>query len=355
MLEQAVSKYGEPSTKPLQLVELVTSRSDAHIKEAETYSDGNSLLEDFKRPPSDQESITSSIQLANTIVNKAQTINQATHQTIQQNVSENSVYPRKRLRSELENVPVSSNDCEDDGVDDLFPSATDQDDKDDDSIAEANVDFDSLPTMVNPKLNQAVRSKLQTNAKYAVNDTVYQSLFAQYKKKCLSDLSQLDAMYLEPNFYKLIALENILFLKPGFYSTDMLRLFGEANLNKLYKHLLQPHYSFDTTKHTDLLNLIDDIFEKACFDYHEVEANLEQLSQSIKDWLKYFLKDINDTFRLRYPESNPNKRKLVKKEVLRPDCLVTNISQSQYRENITYGEVKSPYYTNRTRALILDM
>jgi|GEM_PF-6366585 len=93
-----------------------------------------SLLEDFKIPPSDQESITSSIQLANTIVNKAQTINQATHQTIQQNVSENSVHPRKRLRSELENVPVSSNDCEDDDLDDLFPSATDQDDKDDDSM-----------------------------------------------------------------------------------------------------------------------------------------------------------------------------------------------------------------------------
>ncbi|KAK4520190.1 ETF domain-containing protein [Mucor velutinosus] len=138
------------------------------------------------------------MKLANTIVNKAQTINQATHQTIQQNVSENSVHPRKRLRSELENVPVSSNDCEDDDLDDLFPSATDQDDKDDDSIdrlfnsnndAEANVDFDSLPTMVNPKLNQAVRSKLQTNAKYAVGDTEYQNLFAQYKKKRLNDLS----------------------------------------------------------------------------------------------------------------------------------------------------------------------
>ncbi|KAK4516083.1 chromatin-remodeling complex subunit ies6 [Mucor velutinosus] len=209
--------------------------------------------------------------------------------------------------------------------------------------AEANVDFDSLPTTVNPKLNQAVRSKLQTNAKYAVGDTEYQSLFAQYKKKCLSDLSQLDAIYLEPNFYKLIALENILFLKPGFYSTDMLRLFGEANLNKLYKHLLKTHFSFDTTKHTDLLNLIDDIFEKAFFDYHETQ------------WLKYFLNDINDTFRLRYPESNPNERKLVKKEVLRPDCLVTNIPQSQYRENIAYGEVKSSYYTNSTRALILDV
>jgi len=58
--------------------------------------------------------------------------------------------------------------------------------------------------MVNPKLNQAVRSKLQTNAKYAVGDTEYQSLFAQYKKKCLSDLSQLDAIYLEPNFHKLM-------------------------------------------------------------------------------------------------------------------------------------------------------
>gem|GEM_PF-5396700 len=40
---------------------------------------------------------------------------------------------------------------------------------------------------------------------------------------------------------------------------------------------------------------------------------------------------------------------------MRPDCLVTNISQSQYRENIAYGEVKSSYYTNRTRALILYM
>ncbi|KAK4520309.1 uncharacterized protein ATC70_008442 [Mucor velutinosus] len=181
---------------------------------------------------------------------------------------------------------------------------------------------------------------------------------------------------------------------PGSYCTDMLRLFGEANVNKLYKHLLKTHYSFDTTKHTDLLNLIDDIFEKAFFDYHEVEANLEQLSQGMKDvWhkriircirelleflpqykeveafnecvlrtrfldpvVKYFLNDINDTFRLRYPESNLNERKLVKKEVLRPDCLVTNTTQPQYhRGNIAYGEAISSYYTNRTRALILYM
>lgn len=189
------------------------------------------------------------------------------------------------------------------------------------------------------------------------------------------------------------ALENILFLKPGSYSTDMLRLFTEENLNKLYKHLLKTHCSFDKGKHTDLLNLIDGIFEEACFDYHQMDANLDQLSHSteytwskriircVRELLeflpryketdtlnecdlktrfldpvtKYFFNDIDGKFRLRYPETNPNERKLFKKETLRPDCLITNIPQSQYKENIGYGEVKSAYYTNRTRALILDM
>jgi len=85
----------------------------------------------------------------------------------------------------------------------------------------------------------------------------------------------------------------------------MLRLFGEANLNKLYKHLLKTHYSFDTTKHTDLLNLIDDIFEKAFFDYHEVEANLEQLSQGMKDvWHKRIIRCVRELleFLPRYKE-----------------------------------------------------
>lgn len=66
------------------------------------------------------------------------------------------------------------------------------------------VDFDTLPTTVYPRLNQAVATKFQTDSKYTVGDTEYQSLFAEYKKKCLNDLSKLNTIYLEPNFYKLM-------------------------------------------------------------------------------------------------------------------------------------------------------
>ncbi|KAL7323281.1 hypothetical protein PS15p_211205 [Mucor circinelloides] len=257
----------------------------------------------------------------------------------------------------------------------------------------AAVDFDNLPIVVDPSLNQEVLSNLEETSQYKLEDVEYDKLFALYKMRAFQQLSSMDHIYLEPNFYKLIALEHILFLKPGSYTADMIDIFGENNLNKLYKHLVKKYFPHRSSEHETVINNITSLFEEALFDYQELESNIEQLLAKevqplnkmvircvldllsslpqykendltneldlkirfLNPVLKYFFNDARKKFKLRWPESNPAERKVYKKEIQRPDLLVTTIPQATYRQNIAYGEVKSSLYQNRSRSLILDM
>ncbi|CEP13782.1 hypothetical protein [Parasitella parasitica] len=255
------------------------------------------------------------------------------------------------------------------------------------------VDFDNLPIAVDPPLNQDVLASLEEINEYIVDGVEYHKLFADFKTKAFRDLQSLDLIYLEPNFYKLIALQHILFLKPGSFSADMIVTFGERNLSKLYNHLHKKYFDHDTSKYNDILTKISNIFNEFPLDYQQVEDRLEDLYHVEKDVLsrrtlrcllelvtslppykeygvvneldlkmrfinpifKPFLNDIDNKFRLHWPESNPIERKVHSKATQRPDALISNIEQSTFQENIGFMEVKSSLFNNRNRALILDM
>ncbi|GAN11641.1 hypothetical protein MAM1_0770c11220 [Mucor ambiguus] len=257
----------------------------------------------------------------------------------------------------------------------------------------AAVDFDNLPIVVDPLLSQDVLRNLEDIGPYKCEDVEYGKLFMSYKTRSFQQLSSMNQIYLEPNFYKLIALEHVLFLKPGSYSSDMIDVFGENNLNKLYKHLVKKHFHYRTSEQETLISNIANLFEESFFDYQELEFNMEQLLAKevqplskmvircvldllislpqykennvineldlkiryLNPVLKYFFNDVKKKFKLRWPESNPAERKVYRKEIQRPDLLVTAIPQATYRQNIAYGEVKSSLYQNRSRSLILDM
>lgn len=95
------------------------------------------LLKQFKLPPPqdstiDQQSSSTSVQLANSITNNAHTINQAAQQTIYQEGLQKLTIPAKRPYNELENV--YSDDPENNDLDDLISFTDPRDDKDVDSM-----------------------------------------------------------------------------------------------------------------------------------------------------------------------------------------------------------------------------
>lgn len=66
------------------------------------------------------------------------------------------------------------------------------------------VDFDNLPITVDPMLNQEVLNSLKEISSYKVDDIDYHELFIKLKIKAFKDLCNLNVIYLEPNFYKLM-------------------------------------------------------------------------------------------------------------------------------------------------------
>lgn len=111
------------------------------------------LLKQFKLPPPqdstmNQQSISSSVQSAASIINNVNSINQVVQQTINQEGVERSRIPAKRSLSELEGVSnspfdhtitavantQSSSADKDDDFDDLLFSVADQGERDDDSM-----------------------------------------------------------------------------------------------------------------------------------------------------------------------------------------------------------------------------
>lgn len=189
------------------------------------------------------------------------------------------------------------------------------------------------------------------------------------------------------------ALEHVLFLSPGSYSSDMIEIFGENNLNKLHKHLVKKHFSYHSSEQEALISNITRLFEESFFDYQELETGLDQLLAKkvqplskmvircvsdllsplpqykennvineldlkiryLNPVLKYFCNDVKKKSKLRWPETNPAERKVYRKEIQRPDLLVTHIPQATYHQNIAYGEFKPSLYQNRPRPLVLDM
>jgi len=61
-----------------------------------------------------------------------------------------------------------------------------------------------LPIVVDPSLNQEVLSNLEETSQYKLEDVEYDKLFALYKMRAFQQLSSMDHIYLEPNFYKLM-------------------------------------------------------------------------------------------------------------------------------------------------------
>ncbi|KAL9539415.1 hypothetical protein MBANPS3_010269 [Mucor bainieri] len=363
-----------------------------------------SLLQQFKLPSIDpkrsppiQHESSSSIQFAKSVINNAHTINQAAQQTIYQKGSR-SVIPTKRPYSEDNNV--SSDDNEDDDLEDLFPSTTgrtggslnDPFTNEDDSTPSHSLPIP--PERLNPNLSAQVLSRLSCTGDYRLNGIDYAAMFTKLKVQAYHHLSNASVIYLEPQFTRLIALEHTLFLKPGSYTEDMISTFGVERLNDLHRKLLRDHFQSDVSvvntlvselytvfdefteiasmkqqlkdlkrkhKSTEALRVISCLKELLKFlpTNKEKDAVINETDMKIRyiqPIMKYFGNDLDsEEFMMRYPERNPVERKLYKHDVQRPDAIVSKLSQGEHTENIGYMEVKSSYYANRKRALMMDM
>ncbi|KAL0141083.1 hypothetical protein V8B55DRAFT_1104879 [Mucor lusitanicus] len=170
------------------------------------------------------------------------TNNAHTFQVGEQNIyAEQSPIPMKPPHSEVDDA--FSDDNEDDELEDLFPSAAgrtggslnDPFTSDDDSTPSHSLPIP--PERLNPNMFEEVLSRLSCTGDYSLEDTDYAAMFTKFKIKVYNNLFSSSAIYLEPHFTRLLAVEHTLFLKPGSYTEEMTSVFSTPNPHKVSSYI----------------------------------------------------------------------------------------------------------------------